>query len=115
MGHLVRFEFTSTVRQAVRAGAAVKLGCDHANYPAHMQIPPEAFAGLAGDLPGFGSVALRRAGGSAGGQALLVQFAPALGAVDQQRGPDQHKADTSAGAEGLVVDKNAQQELDRRP
>ena len=48
--HFVRFEFTPAARLAVRAGAAVKLGCDHANYPAHMQIPPEALASLAGDL-----------------------------------------------------------------
>ena len=48
--HFVRFEFTPAARQAVRAGAAVKLGCDHANYPAHMQIPAEALASLAGDL-----------------------------------------------------------------
>ena len=48
--HFVRFEFTPVARQAVRAGAAVKLGCDHAHYPAHLQIPPEALASLAGDL-----------------------------------------------------------------
>ena len=48
--HFVRFEFTLAARQAVRAGAAVKLGCDHANYPAHMQIPAKALASLAGDL-----------------------------------------------------------------
>jgi hypothetical protein len=35
---------------AVKAGAAVKLGCDHTNYPAHIAIAPETLASLAGDL-----------------------------------------------------------------
>jgi hypothetical protein len=48
--HFVRFEFSDAQRQAVRAGAAVKLGCDHRNYPAHVQITPETLASLAGDL-----------------------------------------------------------------
>jgi hypothetical protein len=48
--HFVRFEFTPSARQAVRAGAQVKLGCDHTNYPAHMAIPAETLASLAGDL-----------------------------------------------------------------
>lgn len=48
--HFVRFEFTPAARQAVRAGAAVKLGCDHRNYPAHVTIPAETLASLAGDL-----------------------------------------------------------------
>lgn len=48
--HFVRFEFTPAARQAVRAGAAVKLGCDHTNYPEHVTIAPEALASLAGDL-----------------------------------------------------------------
>jgi hypothetical protein len=48
--HFARFEFTPAARQAVLAGAAVKLGCDHRNYPAHVSIPPETLASLAGDL-----------------------------------------------------------------
>lgn len=48
--HFLRFEFTPTMRAAIRAGAAVKLGCDHSNYPAHTSIPPETLASLAGDL-----------------------------------------------------------------
>jgi hypothetical protein len=48
--HFVRFEFTPAMRAAIQAGAAVKLGCDHTNYPAHMQIPAETLASLAGDL-----------------------------------------------------------------
>ena len=50
--HFARFEFAPAARQAVRAGAAVKLGCDHRNYPAHVSIAPETLAQLAGDLAG---------------------------------------------------------------
>jgi hypothetical protein len=50
--HFVRFEFTPAAVQAVRAGAAVRLGCDHPNYPAHTQIAAETLASLAGDLRG---------------------------------------------------------------
>lgn len=48
--HFVRFEFTKAAREAVRAGAQVKLGCDHTHYPAHLMISPETLASLAGDL-----------------------------------------------------------------
>ncbi|MGE0096883.1 MAG: DUF3501 family protein [Hydrogenophaga sp.] len=48
--HFVRFEFTPTMRAAIQAGAAVKMGCDHTHYPAHMQVPVETLASLAGDL-----------------------------------------------------------------
>jgi len=48
--HFVRFEFAQAAREAVRAGAQVKLGCDHTNYPAHTLIAPETLASLAGDL-----------------------------------------------------------------
>ena len=48
--HFLRFEFPPAARQAVRAGAAVKLGCDHRNYPAHVMVAPETLAALAGDL-----------------------------------------------------------------
>ncbi len=48
--HFVRFEFTPAMCAAVKAGAAVKLGCDHTHYPAHVQIPAETLASLAGDL-----------------------------------------------------------------
>jgi len=48
--HFVRFEFKPEAREAVRAGAAVRLGCDHRNYPAHVSIAPETLASLAGDL-----------------------------------------------------------------
>lgn len=48
--HFLRFEFPPAAREAVRAGAAVKLGCDHTYYPAHVNITPETVACLAGDL-----------------------------------------------------------------
>ncbi|VTU25958.1 hypothetical protein SRS16CHR_03762 [Variovorax sp. SRS16] len=48
--HFVRFEFSKAARAAVRAGAGVKLGCDHTHYPALMTIEPEVLASLAGDL-----------------------------------------------------------------
>ncbi|HET9821882.1 MAG TPA: DUF3501 family protein [Burkholderiaceae bacterium] len=48
--HFLRFEFSAAQRQAIRAGAAVKLGCDHTHYPAHVQVAPETLASLAGDL-----------------------------------------------------------------
>lgn len=48
--HFVRFEFTPAAREAVLAGAAVKLGCDHTHYPAHVMIGAETLASLAGDL-----------------------------------------------------------------
>jgi len=48
--HFVRFELTAPMRAAVKAGAGVRLGCDHANYPAHVSIAPETLASLAGDL-----------------------------------------------------------------
>jgi hypothetical protein len=48
--HFLRFEFTPAMKEAIRAGAAVKLGCDHRNYPAHVSIAPETLASLAGDL-----------------------------------------------------------------
>jgi hypothetical protein len=48
--HFLRFELTPAMRDSVKAGAAVKLGCDHTNYPAHVVIAPETLASLAGDL-----------------------------------------------------------------
>ena len=48
--HFIRFELTDPMRAAVKAGAGVKLGCDHTHYPAHVAIAPETLASLAGDL-----------------------------------------------------------------
>ncbi|MBE7369439.1 DUF3501 family protein [Ramlibacter pallidus] len=48
--HFLRFELGAALRAAVQAGASVKLGCDHTNYPAHVTLAPETLASLAGDL-----------------------------------------------------------------
>jgi hypothetical protein len=48
--HFLRFELAPGMREAVKAGAGVKLGCDHTNYPAHVMLAPETLASLAGDL-----------------------------------------------------------------
>jgi len=48
--HFLRFEFDKAARDALRAGAGARLGCDHTNYPAHVTIAPETLASLAGDL-----------------------------------------------------------------
>ena len=48
--HFVRFEFNPAQCAAIRAGAAVKVGCDHTHYPAHVTLTPETLASLAGDL-----------------------------------------------------------------
>ena len=48
--HFVRFEFKASDVALIKAGAAVKIGCDHTNYPAHTQIAEDALASLAGDL-----------------------------------------------------------------
>jgi hypothetical protein len=48
--HFVRFEFNAAQRGAIRAGAAVKVGCDHTNYPVHVTVSAETLASLAGDL-----------------------------------------------------------------
>jgi len=48
--HFVRFELTPAMCAAVKAGASVKVGCDHTNYPAHVTVSAETLASLAGDL-----------------------------------------------------------------
>ena len=48
--HFLRFEFDKPTRDALRAGAGARLGCDHTHYPAHVTIAPETQASLAGDL-----------------------------------------------------------------
>src|SRR5512138_3824363 len=45
--HFLRFELAPAMCAAVKAGAAVKLGCDHTNYPAHVVLAPETLASLA--------------------------------------------------------------------
>ncbi|MGE5465670.1 MAG: DUF3501 family protein [Methanocella sp.] len=48
--HFIRFEFGKDAIAQLKAGAAVKLGCDHTNYPAHVAIAPETLAALVSDL-----------------------------------------------------------------
>jgi len=48
--HFLRFEFTPAMRAALLAGAGVKLGCDHRNYPQHCEINPETLASLVKDI-----------------------------------------------------------------
>ncbi len=48
--HFLRFEIARPAREALRAGASARLGCDHTHYPAHIAIAPETLASLAGDL-----------------------------------------------------------------
>ena len=46
----VRFELNDAMKASVKAGALVKLGCDHTNYPAHVTISLDTMTSLAGDL-----------------------------------------------------------------
>jgi hypothetical protein len=48
--HFMRFELTPVMCASVKAGAAVKVGCDHTNYPAHKVVDPDTLASLASDL-----------------------------------------------------------------
>ena len=48
--HFVRFELTPVMCAAVKAGAGVKMGCDHTHYPSHIEIAADSLASLAGDL-----------------------------------------------------------------
>ncbi len=48
--HFVRFELSAEAISRIKAGAAVKLGCDHTHYPAHVAIAPETLASLVSDL-----------------------------------------------------------------
>jgi hypothetical protein len=48
--HFVRFELKPDMCAAVKAGAGVKMGCDHTHYPSHIDISPDTLASLAGDL-----------------------------------------------------------------
>ena len=50
--HFARFEFNKAQCDSIRAGASVKVGCDHRNYPAHITISAETLASLTGDLKG---------------------------------------------------------------
>jgi hypothetical protein len=49
--HFVRFELTPPMKDALRGGAQIMLGCDHPNYPAHLEeLPQETLASLVKDL-----------------------------------------------------------------
>lgn len=49
--HFIRFELTQEMKNALKSGAQMMLGCDHANYPAHVEeLPQEMLASLLKDL-----------------------------------------------------------------
>lgn len=48
--HFVRLEFDAAMVAAIKAGARVKLGCDHTNYPYHCDIADSTLCSLAADL-----------------------------------------------------------------
>ncbi|WP_295504340.1 DUF3501 family protein [Limnohabitans sp. Rim8] len=48
--HFLRFELKPVMCAAVKAGAGVKLGCDHTHYPSHIDMAADTLASLAGDL-----------------------------------------------------------------
>jgi hypothetical protein len=48
--HFLRFVLTPAMRVAVRAGAAVTVGCDHPGCPVQTPVPPATLASLAADL-----------------------------------------------------------------
>ena len=48
--HFVRFQLAPDMCAAVKAGAGVKMGCDHTHYPSHIEVAADTLASLAGDL-----------------------------------------------------------------
>ncbi|RKP48312.1 DUF3501 family protein [Trinickia fusca] len=49
--HFVRFEFTPRMKERLRDGARLTIGCDHPNYPVPDQdIAPQVLASLRNDL-----------------------------------------------------------------
>jgi len=49
--HFARFELTQPMKDALKAGAQLMVGCDHPNYPAHLEeLPGETLASLVKDL-----------------------------------------------------------------
>ena len=49
--HFVRFELNPAMKQALKSGAQLKIGCDHAEYLAQLEeLPPEKLAALLCDL-----------------------------------------------------------------
>ena len=49
--HFLRFELTPSMCAALKSGAQMKVGCDHREYPMHLDgLPPETLAELVADL-----------------------------------------------------------------
>jgi hypothetical protein len=49
--HFVRFELTPAMKSALKGGAQLMIGCDHPNYPVHLEeLPAETLASLLKDL-----------------------------------------------------------------
>ena len=48
--HFVRFELDAKMRQALKQGAGLSVGVEHANYRASVTVAPDVRASLAGDL-----------------------------------------------------------------
>lgn len=49
--HFVRFELTPPMKQALKGGAQMMIGCDHPNYPVHIEeLPQETLSALLKDL-----------------------------------------------------------------
>jgi hypothetical protein len=49
--HFVRFELTPQMKSALQSGAQMMIGCDHPNYPAHVEeLPQDTLAALLRDL-----------------------------------------------------------------
>lgn len=49
--HFVRFELTAPMKAALQGGAQMMVGCDHPNYPAHIEeLAPDFLAALLKDL-----------------------------------------------------------------
>lgn len=49
--HFVRFELSPSMKEALQGGAQMMIGCDHPNYPAHVEeLPQETLAALLRDL-----------------------------------------------------------------
>jgi hypothetical protein len=49
--HFVRFELTAPMKSALKNGAQMMVGCDHPNYPAHIEeLPADTLSALLKDL-----------------------------------------------------------------
>lgn len=49
--HFVCFELTTEMKQALKGGAQMMVGCDHPNYPVHLEeLPQETLSALLKDL-----------------------------------------------------------------